>query len=104
MDLVGLTYVSIRRHTPDVDPLQELRRIHRCSVDNNPALGITGVLLCTKNHYIQFIEGEEKVVRDLFEFYRGFTKDVTITAKILVGALILWAVAFPEQAGTFLAR
>jgi hypothetical protein len=67
MDLVGLTYVSIRRHTPDVDPLQELRRIHRCSVDNNPALGITGVLLCTKNHYIQFIEGEEKVVRDLFD-------------------------------------
>jgi choline/carnitine/betaine transport len=35
-------------------------------------------------------------------FYRGFTKDVTITAKILVGALILWAVAFPEQAGTVL--
>ncbi len=31
-------------------------------------------------------------------FYRGFTKDVTITAKILVGALIIWAVAFPEQA------
>ena len=35
-------------------------------------------------------------------FYRGFTKDVTITAKILVGALILWAVAFPEQAGAVL--
>jgi len=35
-------------------------------------------------------------------FYRGFTKDVTITAKILVGALILWAVAFPEQAATVL--
>lgn len=35
-------------------------------------------------------------------FYRGFTKDVTITAKILVGGLILWAVAFPEQAGTVL--
>jgi choline/glycine/proline betaine transport protein len=35
-------------------------------------------------------------------FYRGFTKDVTITAKILVGALILWAVAFPEQAGSVL--
>jgi choline/glycine/proline betaine transport protein len=31
-------------------------------------------------------------------FYRGFTKDVTITAKILVGALIIWAVAFPDQA------
>lgn len=31
-------------------------------------------------------------------FYRGFTKDVTITAKILVGALIIWAIAFPDQA------
>ncbi|MEM1361746.1 MAG: BCCT family transporter [Pseudomonadota bacterium] len=35
-------------------------------------------------------------------FYRGFTKDVTITAKILVGALIIWAVAFPDQAGAAL--
>ena len=31
-------------------------------------------------------------------FYRGFTKDVTISAKILVGGLILWAIAFPAQA------
>ena len=35
-------------------------------------------------------------------FYKGFTKDVTVTAKILVGALILWAVAFPDQAGSVL--
>ncbi len=35
-------------------------------------------------------------------FYRGFTKDVTITAKILVGALIIWAVAFPDQAAAAL--
>ena len=35
-------------------------------------------------------------------FYRGFTKNVTITAKILVGALIIWAVAFPTQAGEVL--
>ena len=31
-------------------------------------------------------------------FYRGFTKDVTVTAKLIVGALILWAIAFPDQA------
>jgi choline/glycine/proline betaine transport protein len=36
-------------------------------------------------------------------FYKGFTKDVTVTAKILVGALIIWAVAFPDQAATVLA-
>lgn len=35
-------------------------------------------------------------------FYNGFTKDVTITAKFLVGGLIVWAVAFPEQAGSVL--
>ncbi|WP_306260089.1 BCCT family transporter [Pararhizobium sp. IMCC21322] len=35
-------------------------------------------------------------------FYRGFTKDVTISAKILVGALILWAIAFPDQAAAVL--
>ncbi len=35
-------------------------------------------------------------------FYRGFTKDVTITAKILVGGLIIWAIAFPDQAAAVL--
>ena len=35
-------------------------------------------------------------------FYRGFTKDVTITGKILVGALIVWAIAFPDQAASVL--
>lgn len=35
-------------------------------------------------------------------FYRGFTKDVTITAKIIVGGLIIWAIGFPEQAAAAL--
>ena len=35
-------------------------------------------------------------------FYKGFTKDVAITAKILVGGLILWAIAFPDQAAAIL--
>lgn len=35
-------------------------------------------------------------------FYRGFTKDVAITAKILVGALIIWAIAFPDLAAEIL--
>lgn len=37
-------------------------------------------------------------------FYRGFTKDVAITAKILVGALIIWAIAFPDQAASILGQ
>ena len=35
-------------------------------------------------------------------FYRGFTKDVTITAKLLVGGLVIWAVAFPDNASSVL--
>ncbi|WP_127559262.1 BCCT family transporter [Nioella ostreopsis] len=35
-------------------------------------------------------------------FYNGFSKDVTVTAKILVGALIIWAVAFPDNAASVL--
>ena len=35
-------------------------------------------------------------------FYSGFSIDVTVTSKIAVGGLVLWAVAFPEQAGSVL--
>ena len=35
-------------------------------------------------------------------FYKGFTKIVAVTAKLIVGALIVWAIAFPEQAGAVL--
>jgi choline/glycine/proline betaine transport protein len=35
-------------------------------------------------------------------FYRGFIRDVTITGKLAVGALIVWAIAFPEQAAAVL--
>lgn len=35
-------------------------------------------------------------------FYKGFSTDVTISAKILVGALILWAIVFPESAAAVL--
>ncbi|MBM7067989.1 BCCT family transporter [Actibacterium sp. 188UL27-1] len=35
-------------------------------------------------------------------FYKGFSKDVTIISKILIGGLVIWAVAFPESAGEIL--
>lgn len=35
-------------------------------------------------------------------FYDGFSKDVTITAKILIGGLILWAVACSDNAPAIL--
>ena len=35
-------------------------------------------------------------------FYSGFSEDVTISAKILVSALIIWAVVFPEKVSNVL--
>ncbi len=35
-------------------------------------------------------------------FYRGFTTHVTISAKVIVGLIIIWAVAFPEHAAASL--
>ncbi|MFV0299346.1 MAG: BCCT family transporter [Paracoccus sp. (in: a-proteobacteria)] len=35
-------------------------------------------------------------------FYEGFSMAVTVGSKILVGALIVWAIAFPEAAGSAL--
>lgn len=35
-------------------------------------------------------------------FYKGFSIDVTVTSKIVIGALILWAVIFPEASGRIL--
>ncbi|MCC1494293.1 BCCT family transporter [Cognatishimia sp. F0-27] len=35
-------------------------------------------------------------------FYKGFTKIVAVSGKLIVGALIIWAVAFPDQAAAVL--
>ena len=37
-------------------------------------------------------------------FYKGFAKDVAVTAKLLVGGLIVWAIAFPAQAASVLGQ
>lgn len=35
-------------------------------------------------------------------FYSGFSKHVTLPSKIIISALIIWAVAFPDQSGPIL--
>ena len=35
-------------------------------------------------------------------FYRGFSQIVTICSKVLIGGLVVWAIAFPEQSGAVL--
>lgn len=35
-------------------------------------------------------------------FYRGFSQMVTVSSKFLIGGLVVWAIAFPEQSGAVL--
>ena len=35
-------------------------------------------------------------------FYRGFSQIVTICSKLVIGGLVVWAIAFPEQSGAVL--
>ena len=35
-------------------------------------------------------------------FYAGFSKNVAVSAKVLVGMLVVWAVAFPDDAAATL--
>ncbi len=35
-------------------------------------------------------------------FYRGFSRDVTVSSKVAIGILVVWAVAFPEHAAAVL--
>lgn len=35
-------------------------------------------------------------------FYKGFSQIVTLTSKLLIGGLVVWAIAFPEQSGAVL--
>ena len=37
-------------------------------------------------------------------FYKGFSQIVTVTSKLLIGGLVVWAIAFPEQSGAVLAH
>ena len=37
-------------------------------------------------------------------FYQGFNRAVTIGSKTLIGALILWAAVFSDQAGVLLSK
>jgi hypothetical protein len=58
----------------------ELERLLRTSRENNARLGITGMLLYEGGTFIQQLEGEEAVVRGLFQTIRDDTRhrDVTL--------------------------
>ena len=43
-----------------------------------------------------------RIKRSEAGFYEGFNLVVTLSSKLLIGALVIWAALFSDQAGDFL--
>lgn len=68
MPIRRLLYTSCSCLEPDHRTIDEqLADIVRCSVRNNAATGITGLLVYLENQFIQILEGENAAVETTFE-------------------------------------
>ena len=63
MSLTDIVYVSYASHKMTAEELKEILEVAR---DKNKELNVTGMLLYRDGFFIQALEGEEKVVDDLF--------------------------------------
>ncbi|MEM7215728.1 MAG: BLUF domain-containing protein [Pseudomonadota bacterium] len=59
-----------------------VRDIVASAESKNPSLSVTGVLLFENKHFLQAIEGEETVLRELFETIRGDERHGEITVHV----------------------
>lgn len=63
-----MTYYTIYTSTPqDKVTLETLKDITLASQKNNPQKQITGILLSIENKYLQYLEGPEENVNELYE-------------------------------------
>ena len=64
LPMLRIIYVSVVARTDDAKRVVE--HIVQQSLVRNPAVGVTGVLLCTGLHFAQAIEGPDTAVEDLY--------------------------------------
>lgn len=69
--LAQLVYVSNRKKKPAENEIEEI--LDACK-RNNPALGITGALLYSDKKFMQLVEGENKVIMELYDKIKGDTR------------------------------
>ncbi|OHX67462.1 BLUF domain-containing protein [Flammeovirga pacifica] len=92
-----LCYISTRKELLDDDILKEIL-VH--SRKKNKEKELTGLLLLLDNKFIQILEGDEKVVNDLYKIISNDTRHNTIQ-KIYSGEIdqrnfVSWDMAFHE--------
>lgn len=88
--LAHLAYVSSRKsNCTDL----EIEKILEACQKNNPSLEITGVLLYSKNQFIQYVEGEAS---KLTELYDKIKKDVRHERTVMLSYGPISSKAFPS--------
>jgi hypothetical protein len=97
-----LIYRSHSRIAAD-DRATGLARIFSASRANNKRLGVTGALLVTEGWFVQALEGDESVVRGLYERISGDPRheDVTVIESAPVDRRVFsrWAMAQVSSLG-----
>jgi hypothetical protein len=85
------------------DSKTELGEIFTTARRNNKRLDVTGALVTTEEDFAQALEGEEAVVRDLYERIRADARheDVTLLDEQQVGGRVFgrWAMAKVSEDG-----
>ncbi len=66
--LAQLVYLSKRKSNCTEE---EINKILEACKRNNPELGITGILLYSKDKFIQLVEGENKTIMSLYDKIKG---------------------------------
>ncbi len=69
--LSHLVYVSVRKKECTEE---EIENILAACKRNNPKLDITGVLLYSNTHFLQYLEGKYNEISDLYEKIKGDTR------------------------------
>lgn len=87
-----IVYISAARHGVGAEDLQE---IFRHSMENNPAAGITGLLLWRDLEFMQVIEGPAPAIEDL---YSRIVRDPRHTLVIKLLDQMLPEREFPDWA------
>jgi len=88
--LSQLVYVSNRK--PNCTPA-EIEKILTSCKKNNPALNITGVLLYSDTKFIQLVEGEAKVITELYDKIK---KDTRHTNPMMISYNPIKEKSFPS--------
>ncbi len=92
-----------RSTIPDERRKQELGALFSTARSNNKGRGVTGALLCVDDRFVQVLEGEEAVVRALFEHISTDTRHDSVavveTGPLPERVFSRWAMAKVAEDG-----